>query len=280
MLSISLRQSGESQSQPPLLKWPGGKRRVIRYLLPLLPKHFNSYYEPFLGGGALFFAIQPPRAFLSDNSLGLIETYSEVRDRPNAVIKRLRALRNSETDYYAVRDSRPRAVAARAARMIYLSTLSFNGIHRVNLRGQFNVPYGYKTHLPPCDPERIRMASLLLQRAQLSIVDFEEAVSGAKSGDLIYCDPPYTTAQPSNGFVKYNSKIFTWDDQKRLSDLARELRKRGCSIFISNADHSSIRALYNDFNCIRILRHSVIAASSKHRRQITECIFHASANAE
>jgi len=273
-------QVGGGQSPSPLLKWPGGKRKLVRFLLPLIPQNFLSYYEPFMGSGALFFAMQPARAFLSDKNAELIATYNEVRDHPGSVIKRLQALKNSEASYYAVRDSIPTRKAARAARIIYLSRLSFNGIHRVNLKGRFNVPYSYKTHVDPCDPDKIRTASALLQTARISCEDFETAVASAGRGDLVYFDPPYTTAHANNGFVKYNSKIFTWEDQKRLSDVAHELKKRGCFVFISNADHTSIRNLYREFDLLRIARHSVIAASSEHRRAITECIFHVPADAE
>lgn len=262
------------QFQPPLLKWPGGKRRLIQFLLPILPQQFSSYYEPCMGSGALFFALQPKRAFLSDKNPELIATYNEVRDHPDAVIDSLGALKNTEDDYYAVRDTVPKSKAARAARLIYLSTLSFNGIHRVNLRGRFNVPYGYKRTVTPCQPDRIRTASSLLRRATLTCEDFEPAVADAKRGDLVYFDPPYTTAHTNNGFLKYNARIFTWNDQKRLSEVAHDLRRRGCLVFISNADHSSIRALYRDFDTLTIERHSVIAASSEYRRRITECLFH------
>ncbi len=264
----------KKQFQPPLLKWPGGKRRLIQFLLPILPLRFNSYYEPFMGSGALFFALQPKRAFLSDKNPELIGTYNEVRDNPDAVIENLSSLKNTEHHYYAVRESVPTTKAAQAARMIYLSTLSFNGIHRVNLHGRFNVPYGHKRHVRPCQPDRIRIASALLRRATLTCRDFQSAVAEARSGDLVYFDPPYTTAHTNNGFVKYNARIFTWDDQKRLSHVAHDLKRRGCLVYISNADHSSIRALYKDFHVQTIERHSVIAASSEHRRRITECLFH------
>jgi len=264
----------ENHFQPPLLKWPGGKRRLIQFLLPILPLRFDAYYEPFMGSGALFFALQPKRAFLSDKNLELIDTYNEVRDNPDAVIETLSSLKNTEHNYYAVRESVPVNKAAKAARMIYLSTLSFNGIHRVNLNGRFNVPYGYKRHVRPCQPDRIRTASALLRRATITCEDFQSAIAGAKSGDLVYFDPPYTTAHTNNGFVKYNARIFTWDDQKRLSHTAHDLKRRGCQVYISNADHSSIRALYKDFHVRTIERHSVIAASAEHRRRITECLFH------
>lgn len=258
----------------PLLKWPGGKRRLMPFLLPLVPKLFNSYYEPFMGSGALFFALGPERAFLSDKNAELMSTYNVVRDHPEAVIDRLSELKNTEDNYYAIRDSIPRSKVGRAARLIYLSMLSFNGIHRVNLRGRFNVPYGQKRHVTPCQPDRIREAGSLLRKAKLSCQDFEPAVARAGYGDVVYFDPPYTTAHTNNGFVKYNAKIFTWNDQKRLAEIAHELRGRGCSVFVSNADHSSIRTLYRDFDVLKVKRYSVIAASSDYRRRITECIFH------
>jgi len=179
----------------PLLKWPGGKRHLLDFILPLVPDHFDRYFEPFFGGGALFFALRPKRASLSDNNSDLIHAYSQVRNRPEAVIRALRKFRNSENDYYEVRSRIPRSDAGRAARLIYLITLAFNGIYRVNLDGEFNVPYGYKTHLQPCDEERIRAASTLLKRAKVRDQDFEKALSSAEEGDLVYLDPPYTVAQ-------------------------------------------------------------------------------------
>lgn len=257
-----------------MLKWPGGKRRLVRFILPLLPEKFNRYYEPFLGSGALFFALAPKRALLSDRNLELVSTYLQVRNNPEAVIARLRKLRNSEAHYYAVRSSTPVSASGRAARLIYLSTLSFNGIHRVNLKGVFNVPYGHKTHLNPCEPRKIHAASGILRRARITCQDFETALAGAGRGDVAYLDPPYTTAHANNGFLKYNAKIFTWEDQRRLAKAASELAKRGCSVIVSNADHRSIRELYRGFNLLRVYRYSVIAASGKFRRRITECIFY------
>jgi DNA adenine methylase len=260
---------------PPLLKWPGGKRALLQFILPLIPHCFNRYFEPFFGGGALFFALQPPKAHLSDNNAELIHAYSQVRDQPRAVIRHLCKLRNSEKDYYRVRSNKPTGDAARAARFIYLITLAFNGIYRVNLKGTFNVPYGRKTHLVPCDSERIQKASALLKRAVIRNEDFEAAVSNASRGDVIYLDPPYTVAHENNGFVKYNARIFSWDDQIRLAQTARRLAERGCTVIVSNADHSSIRALYKSFSIRVIKRNSIIAASTTFRRQINECIFYA-----
>jgi DNA adenine methylase len=260
---------------PPLLKWPGGKRSLLNVLLPLVPTSFNRYFEPFFGGGALFFALQPKKAHLSDKNAELIHAYSQVRNRPEAVIRELRRLRNSERHYYSIRSSVPRGDVARAARLIYLITLAFNGIYRVNLKGEFNVPYGFKTHLEPCDEERIREASGVLKKAVVRVQDFEKALSGAGKGDLVYLDPPYTVAHGNNGFIKYNAKIFSWEDQLRLARVAKELDAKGCTVIVSNADHSSIRRLYSGFATTRLERNSIIAASSDFRSRVTERIFYA-----
>jgi DNA adenine methylase len=260
---------------PPLLKWPGGKRNLVNLILPLVPSCFNRYFEPFFGGGALFFALQSTKAHLSDKNTELMHAYAQVRDQPDAVIRELRKLQNSEKDYYRIRSSKPRSDAGRAARLIYLITLAFNGIYRVNLRGDFNVPYGYKTHVQPCDEERIQKASQLLKPAAITDGDFEKALREAEQGDLVYLDPPYTVAHGSNGFIKYNAKIFSWEDQIRLSVVAKELVDKGCTVIVSNADHSSIRSLYDGFTATTLERSSIIAASRDFRSRITECVFHA-----
>ncbi len=275
MTKTSLSDSrNAAASRTPLLKWPGGKRRLVQYIIPLLPERYNTYYEPFLGGGALFFALQPKVACLSDKNRELISAYNQIRNAPQEVIGYLEKLPNSERQYYTVRSASPRSMAERAARLIYLSELSFNGIHRVNRKGQFNVPYGYKTHLTPCEPERIKAASELLKKATIDCRDFEVAVKSARRGDVVYLDPPYTVAHGNNGFLKYNAKIFSWDDQTRLAKVAHTLADRGCSVVVSNANHPSIRKMYQDFQDFEIKRHSVIAASSEFRRAITECVFY------
>ncbi|MGH9561707.1 MAG: DNA adenine methylase, partial [Terracidiphilus sp.] len=205
----------------PLLKWPGGKRRLVKILLPLIPATFGTYYEPFVGSGALFFALKPTEAFLSDKNRDLITTYRQVRANPNAVINYLRRWKNNSSTYYSIRSRKPENNTVKAARLIYLSTLSFNGIHRVNLAGQFNVPYGRKKHLQPCHVPRLRRVSAALKNARLECEDFEDAVRNATKGDFVYMDPPYTVTHSNNGFVKYNAKIFTWSDKERLARVAR-----------------------------------------------------------
>ncbi len=142
-MQFSFRGYRLDELHEPLLKWPGGKRALLKEILPLFPTSFNRYYEPFIGGGAAFFALRPSEAILADNNPDLINCYEQVRDNPRVVIDHLREMPNTERDYYAVRASAPQERAAQAARFIYLCTLSFNGIYRVNLKGVFNVPYGY-----------------------------------------------------------------------------------------------------------------------------------------
>lgn len=258
---------------PPLLKWPGGKRKLLKEIFPLIGR-FNSYYEPFVGGGALFFALHPARAYLSDANPELINVYVQVRDNVDALVGELRKLLNSEAEYYQVRGRRPRSDLGKAARMLYLARLSFNGIYRLNKSGQFNVPYGKKTHLAPCDHEHLKSASSALKSAYLQACDFEEGTQKAKAGDLVYLDPPYTVAHENNGFLKYNAKIFSWDDQVRLADLSRDLTLRGCKVLVSNAEHPSIQNLYRHMKKKTVVRHSIMAASSDFRRQIEESIYY------
>lgn len=259
---------------PPILKWPGGKRELLGHILPLIPNNGSRYFEPFFGGGAVFFALAPRRAVISDSDRELIECYTQVRDNLKAVIRKLSGLKNTERDYYRIRRHVPDDPIGRAARVIYLSTLSFNGIHRHNLRGEFNVPYGHKTHIDPCNAETLTAASIALRHAKLVAGDFEDVLQAAGRGDVVYLDPPYTVAHGNNGFLKYNAKIFSWNDQIRLARVARQLARKGCKVVISNADHPSIRSLYKAFNCKRIERPSRIAASVVFRRRVTECIFY------
>ncbi len=235
---------------------------------------FSRFFEPFCGGAAVFFQLAPKQAVLSDANAELINCYEQIKNDPESVISALRKLTNSKDDYYAVRDMTPRVDSRRAARILYLTTLAFNGIYRVNLRGEFNVPYGYKTHLNPCDAERIRAASKLLQRARLVAADFEDVVAEAIAEDLVYFDPPYTVAHGNNGFLKYNEKILQWEDQLRLACAATAAAERGCKVIVSNADHASVRRLYCHFTRVRVHRASVMAAFASKRRNITECVFH------
>jgi len=270
---ISRKGAGLISPVAPLIRWPGGKRALAAELLKNFPTDFDKYYEPFFGGGAIYFAMAPERAYLSDINPDLIGSYIAVRDQLGDLIDVLEGYENTEEFYYKVRASRPVDPIEKAARLLYLTRLSFNGIYRVNLKGEFNVPYGKKTHLEVFDSDKIFKISDALQRAVLKNEDFQVATNGANKGDFVYFDPPYTVAHANNGFVKYNENIFSWADQVRLAAHARDLAEKGCFVAISNADHVSVDALYKGFNKIVIKRFSVMAASSAFRRQITECLY-------
>lgn len=257
----------------PLINWPGGKRTLAPQILQFFPSSFRTYYEPFLGGGAIFFALKPSNAVLADINLDLVNAYVQVRDYPESLIQTLKLLRNSKSDYYLIRAQSPQSPIQNAARLLYLARFAFNGIHRVNLKGKFNVPYGHKTHLSSVDEGLLWATSKSLQNTKLWSCDFEKTTQNAVKGDLIYFDPPYTVAHAANGFIKYNERIFSWDDQQRLASHARMLAARGCYVVVSNADHASVHQLYEGFECHIVERRSRIAASSFYRRKVTECIF-------
>jgi len=259
----------------PLLKWPGGKRLLADRIVALLPQAYDRYIEPFLGGGAVFFKLKPYRAVLADVAPALIDCYAQIRDNSGDVLKALARLKNSDTEYYRIRASRPRTAVARAARMIYLTNLSFNGIYRLNFRGDFNVPYGHRPHRRPIAPALLRAASLLLRRARLRCVDFEITLRSARMRDVVYLDPPYTVAHSNNGFIRYNARLFSWSDQQRLARAARGAVDRGAFVVLTNADHESVRRLYPDFHEVQVERSSTMAADSAKRKLVIESIFYA-----
>lgn len=257
----------------PFLKWPGGKRQLSPDLLHIAPREFKRYFEPFLGSGAMFFALQPDRAVLADSNSQLIECYRQVKDNCDGVLSELRKLKNSPTEYYRIRASDPRESAARAARLIYLVKLAFNGIYRVNRStGRFNVPYGNHTERDVFDEDRLRVASDALRHARIQPGDFSETVARASAGDLVYLDPPYTLAHSNNGFVRYNQRLFSWADQVRLAKCALRLADRGVHVMVSNAPHSSILRLYPGFGRKRLVRGSQIAANPEFRGSVTELV--------
>jgi len=256
----------------PFLKWAGGKRWFVERLNHLLPKHYNEYIEPFLGSGAVFFHLLPPKSRLSDKNGELVETYEAIRKDWKGVLQALRKHQRLHSDeyYYSVRGQNLRKQTNRAARFIYLNRTCFNGLYRVNRRGEFNVPKGTKdTVIFPDDD--FGALSQALQDCKFYRGDFERLVNHANEGDFLYVDPPYTARHNNNGFLKYNEVIFSWKDQVRLATLLQRARSRGVQILVSNADHKTIRELYKDFErVIAIKRHSVLAADPNHRRQTTE----------
>lgn len=260
-------------SLAPLFRWPGGKRWLTSQLLELIPDRYGRYFEPFVGAGALFFALRPGLASLSDANHDLMSCYAHVRDNHDQVARLLADMPRNEDSYYRIRSSSPVEGIARAARFIYLATLAFNGIYRVNQRGQFNVPYGGRSYSHLDFGQALAGYAAALSSATLTSGDFEAAVADASTGDVVYLDPPYTVAHANNGFMRYNDHIFSWADQRRLAGLAAELAGRGCILFISNAYHPSVRDLYPSFSSRILTRPSLIAPRRTARRPVHEYLF-------
>lgn len=259
----------------PFLKWPGGKRWFVSGHADLLPEKFERYFEPFLGGGSVFFHLKPSRAILSDINPELIAAYEAIRDESAALNERLAVhqAKHGHNYYYEVRESNPRLRATRAARLIYLNRTCFNGIYRVNLKGKFNVPKGSKTTVT-LDTDDFEGAGRLLKNAEIRVSDFEPMIDRAQANDFVFADPPYTVRHNVNGFVKYNESLFSWEDQIRLAGALARARDRGAIVVSTNADHESLRALYRirGFSLKEVSRYSSISADSKSRKQFEELV--------
>lgn len=258
----------------PFLKWAGGKRWLTEKMLDYVPKSFNNYIEPFLGSGAIFFSLLPKTAILSDVNQSLILTYNAIKDDPEAVYERLRehASKHTPDYYYTIRSHEYTDIFDLAARFVYLNRTCFNGIYRVNLKGQFNVPIGSKDKVL-LESDNFLSIAQALKNVEIINSDFEIVLNLAKDGDLVYVDPPYTVKHNNNGFVKYNEQMFTWEDQIRLSRAVRRASERGAKVILSNADHQSIRELYESFGNVNSLtRNSVIASDPSNRGKFSELL--------
>ncbi|ROR65796.1 DNA adenine methylase [Agrococcus jenensis] len=260
----------------PFLRWAGGKRWLTPQLARMIEGHkFERYVEPFLGGGAVFFAIASGRrALLSDLSEDLIEVYLTIRDSPEAVASRLNAYENTADCYYDARASQHGDVTERAARFIYLNHHSFNGIYRVNLRGEYNVPFGHRKNVVMPSAEELTLISSRLSLAELSSGDFSQTLSQVQRGDLVFLDPPYTVAHNDNGFVKYNQHLFAFEDQRRLAAAVAQIIEQGAHFILSNAAHPSILELFGKLGRVeRVSRKNVIGGLKASRGSAQEYLF-------
>lgn len=259
----------------PLLKWAGGKRwLVIADHLPV-PISYKRYVEPFLGSGAVFFHLEPEVSVLSDLNSDLINLYKVVRDNPRDFAQMMRAHHNMHTReyYYEVRSKSYETPEEAAARFLYLNRTCWNGLYRVNKRGQFNVPIGTKQSVVMSNDDFYAVSSAL-KHAELRNEDFESVIDETQRGDFLFVDPPYTVQHNFNGFLKYNEHIFSWQDQVRLSQSLHRAANRGVYIALTNADHESVRNLYEDkFQYKSLIRQSVLAGNSLRRGRTTEAIF-------
>src|SRR6266487_2242735 len=257
----------------PFLKWAGEKTQILSALLKNIPLHFDTYIEPFVGGGALFFELQPTKAILADSNPELMNCYIVVRNNVEDLIAILRTYPYSEEFYYKLRSETPKDDLLRAARMIYLNRTCYNGLYRVNKQGQFNVPFGrYKNPLI-CDAERLRAASYALRNAELHCADYQETLRNfAKPHDFVYLDPPYHPVSKYSDFKRYTTEFFYVGDQRMLAKSARELSEQGCYVLVSNSYCDFILDLYEGCRIIEVPAKRNINKDPNKRGEVKEVL--------
>ena len=265
-----------SNKVKPFLRWAGGKNWLVSLLAELVDvDSYGSYFEPFLGGGSVFFELYPKgEVFLSDTNEDLISTYQAVKSSPNEVWAILSSYQNTESEYYSIRALDPIDPIERAARFIYLNHTSFNGLYRVNRAGKYNVPYGKRKNIP-YNESGILACSDRLQNASLTVGDFADVLQGVKKGDFVYLDPPYVVAKDVNGFIQYNKHLFSFEDQKRLSASIDRIRDAGAFYVLSNAKHETIKEIFEKEgdSTIILSRTSLIGGKKAYRGKTEEFLF-------
>ena len=281
-------ENHDSESPKPFLRWAGGKRKLVPEILKRFPVDYkpnkNLFFEPFVGGGSLMLAlgseasefyVPGERLVINDANPDLICTYKVLRDDPSKLIKELEKLQNRITkiDYEKIRASNPKNELQKAARFIYLNKTCFNGLWRVNAKGEFNVPWGKIKKPNIVDKTNYFLVSNRLQKAKILNVDYKKAVSTAKKGDLVYFDPPYIPLSPTASFSAYAKNGFGIPDQQELANLIGKLTSKGVYVILSNSNTDLTRKIYGkylNFNTIEVRRS--ISAKSDGRIKVLEVI--------
>jgi len=240
-----------------------------------IPKHYERYLEPFIGGGALLFELLPRVAFINDSNEELINAYVVVRDQPEELIIDLQRYKNDEDYYYEIRKQDPSQLSSieRASRLIYLNRTCYNGLWRVNKKNQFNTPFGRYTNPRIVNPELIRSVSHYLSSVKIMCQDFEDFLfHNAKEGDFIYLDPPYHPISKYSDFKRYTHKFFDQNEQIRLAKVVKKLDEIGCKFLLSNSESDLIRKIYNDFQIISVQARRDINKNPHGRSPIQEVL--------
>ena len=267
MAELAVKKSEETQAKP-ILKWAGGKTQLLGELLPKVPKSYSRYIEPFFGGGAMFFALQPENAIIADSNPEIINMYREVADHVDDVIKYLEQYENTSDMFYTVRSQEWTTLqkTEAAARTIYLNKTCFNGLYRVNKQGQFNVPYGKYKNPRICDEEGLKAASNALRKADILCGDYLLVLEHyAQPGDFVFLDPPYLPISEYADFKRYTKEQFYEEDHVELAKMIMTLHERGCYIILTNSNHPLVHELYAPFNIdvIQTKRHISCNGSSR-----------------
>ncbi len=253
----------------PFVKWAGGKRQLIDILLKNVPPQYNTYIEPLVGAGALLFALAPTRAIISDINPEIINAYLVIRDNVHAVASSLTRHKNTEEYFYKARSKNPNQLSPvqRASRFIYLNRTCFNGLYRENSRGEFNVPFGDYETPKILDKGNLLAVSDYLGSNHISILcqDYKKTALLAKPGDFVYCDPPYYPLNTTSSFTKYSKGDFTEQDQGELSQVFRDLDRKGCYVMLSNSNTPYIRGLYKGYDIEEIEAYRALNCKAERR---------------
>jgi DNA adenine methylase len=258
----------------PIIKWAGGKSSLLAQFKPFFPSTYNRYLEPFIGGGAVFFYLQPPQSYLLDLNPHLIELYQVVQNSVDQLIDALSQHWYDKEHFYRVRaqDTALMTPVERAARFIFLNKTCYNGLYRENNKGAFNVPFGKHINPAICDENALRAANIRLQSARFEVADFECILDVAENGDLVYFDPPYVPLSTTSSFTTYTKNGFTVEDQRRLADTYRKLDERGCLLLLSNSNAPLVYELYKNYTVHEISARRAINSKAHGRGVIKELL--------
>ena len=262
----------------PIVKWVGGKRQLMFELLKNMPKDYNRYFEPFIGGGALFFELQPNNAYISDMNEELINLYQVVRDNVYELITDLQKHDISKEYFMEIRnidrteEYQNWSDIKKASRFIYLNRTCFNGMYRVNSKGEFNVPFGHYKNPRILDENNLINCSHLLQQTEIKQADFSEILKKVKKGDFVYFDPPYVPLSETSSFTSYTKDGFDIDMQFKLRDVCDELHSMGVKFLLSNSDTKLVNELYENYDIKKVFASRQINANADGRGKITEVL--------
>ena len=262
----------------PIVKWVGGKRQLMFELLKNMPKSYNRYFEPFIGGGALFFELQPENAYISDMNEELINLYSVVRDNVYELISDLNKHEVSKEYFIDIRnldrtsEYKNLSNVQRASRFIYLNRTCFNGLYRVNSQGQFNVLFGNYKNPRIVNENNLLNCSELLKNTEIKCADFSEILTKVKKGDFVYFDPPYVPLNETSSFTSYTKDGFDMDMQFKLREVCDELDSMGVMFMLSNSDTKFINELYSNYEIKKVFASRAVNANAESRGKITEVL--------
>lgn len=272
---------GIEKQVAPVVKWVGGKRQLLDVLTPLLPDEMTCYCEPFVGGGALLFWMQPEIAFVNDINRDLILVYEVIRDEVEPLIKALQKHKNEAAYYYEVRDwdrdrkkYRSLSRVQRASRILYLNKTCYNGLFRVNNSGEFNSPFGNYKKPNIVNADTLRAVSAYFNRAEItfSSSDYTKVLAGLPSGAFVYLDPPYDPVSDTASFTGYTRSGFTREDQIRLRECCDDLTRRGVKFMLSNSATDFIKSQYAAYNVAIVRAKRAINSDKTKRGQVEEVV--------